>query len=57
VKTAFKGKRFQDVEDIKRNVMAELNAVPLEAFADCFQKLVEGCNKCIQVGGDYFEYK
>jgi hypothetical protein len=39
VKTVLKGKRFQDVEDIKKNVTAELNAVPLEAFADCFQKL------------------
>jgi hypothetical protein len=35
--------------------MAELNAVPLEAFADCFQKLLERCKKYIQVGGDYFE--
>jgi hypothetical protein len=55
VKTAPKGKRFQDVENIKENVTAELNAVPLEAFADCFQKRFERCNKCIQVGGDYFE--
>jgi hypothetical protein len=38
VKTAFKGKRFLDVEDIKKNVTAQLNAVLLEAFADCFQK-------------------
>jgi hypothetical protein len=38
VKTALKGKRFQDVEDIKKNVTAELNAVPLEAFAGYFQK-------------------
>jgi hypothetical protein len=36
VKTAFKGKRFQDDEDIKKKVMAELNAIPLEAFADTF---------------------
>jgi hypothetical protein len=48
VKTALKGNRFQDVEDIKINVTAELNAVPLEAFDDCFQKLFERCNKCIQ---------
>jgi hypothetical protein len=41
VKTALKGKKFHDVGDIKKNVMAELNAVPLEAFADCFQKLFE----------------
>jgi histone-lysine N-methyltransferase SETMAR len=33
VKTALKGKRFQNVEDIKKNVTAELNALPLEAFA------------------------
>jgi histone-lysine N-methyltransferase SETMAR len=34
VKTALKGNRFQDVEDIKKKVTAELNSVPLEAFAD-----------------------
>jgi hypothetical protein len=34
VKTVLKGKRFQDVEDIKKNVTAELNAAPLETFAD-----------------------
>jgi hypothetical protein len=46
VKTALKRKRFQDVEDIKINVMAELKA-ELEAFADCFQKLFKRRNKCI----------
>jgi hypothetical protein len=55
VKTALKGKTFEDVEDIKKNVMAELNVIPLEAFADCFLKRFEQCNKCIQVGGDYSE--
>jgi hypothetical protein len=55
VKTALKGKRFLGVDAIKENVTAELNAVRLEAFADCFQKLFEQCNKCIQVGRDYFE--
>jgi hypothetical protein len=55
VKTAFQEKRFQDAEDVMKIVTAELNAVPLEAFADCFQKLFKLFNKCIQVGGDYFE--
>jgi hypothetical protein len=55
VKTALEGKRFQDVEDIKKNVTVELNAVPLEAFADCFQKRYERCNKFSQLVGDYFE--
>jgi hypothetical protein len=36
VKTSIKGKRFRDVEDIKKNETAKLNAVPLEAFADSF---------------------
>jgi hypothetical protein len=34
VTTALKGKRFQDAEDIKKNVTANLNALPLEAFAE-----------------------
>jgi histone-lysine N-methyltransferase SETMAR len=55
VKTALKGKRFEDVEDIKKNVTAEMNAIPLGAISDCFQKLFVRCNKSIQVGGDYFE--
>jgi hypothetical protein len=41
VKTALKGKRFQDVEDIKDNVRADLKTVLLEAFADSFLKLFE----------------
>jgi hypothetical protein len=41
VKTALKGKRFQDIKDIKKNMMAELKAVRLEAFAKCFQKLIK----------------
>jgi hypothetical protein len=52
VKPALKGMRFQDVEGIKENVTAELNAVLLEAFADCSQKLFERFNKCIQVDGE-----
>jgi hypothetical protein len=55
VKTALKGKWFQNVEDIKKIVMAELNIVPLETAADCFQKLFKQYNKRVQVGGDYFE--
>jgi hypothetical protein len=42
---------------MKENMTTRLNAVPLEAFADCFQKHFKRFNKCIQVDGDYFEYK
>jgi hypothetical protein len=34
VKTALRRKRFQEVENIKKNMTAEPTAVPLEAFAD-----------------------
>jgi hypothetical protein len=46
---------FSDAEDNKKNMTAELNTLILEVFANCFQKLFKKCNKCIQVGGDYFE--
>jgi hypothetical protein len=55
VKTALKGKKFYNAEDIKRIVTIELNAVSLEAFADCFQKLSKRFNTRLQVGGDYFK--
>jgi len=41
VKNALKERRFQDFKDIKKNVTAELNAVPLHIFDNCFTKLVE----------------
>jgi hypothetical protein len=36
VKNAFKRKGLQGVDNIKKNVMAEMNALLLEASADCF---------------------
>jgi hypothetical protein len=47
-------KRFQDAEDITKNMTAELNDVPFEAFLT-FYKRFKGYNKCIKVYGDYFE--
>jgi hypothetical protein len=40
VKTVLRGKRFQDVEDIKKNVTAGLSALPFEAVTDCFQNIL-----------------
>jgi hypothetical protein len=36
MKTPLKGKRFQNVEDINKNVTAELKPVQFKAFADAF---------------------
>jgi hypothetical protein len=46
VKIALKGKRVQDAEYLKKNVAVELNAVPLEAFFNCFK------DTCIKAGGN-----
>jgi hypothetical protein len=53
VKTALKGKRVKNVEDIKKNVNWTL--FPLEAFADCFLELLKLFNTCVEAGGDYIE--
>jgi hypothetical protein len=50
----YKKKGFQDAEDLKKTMMAELNAVPLAAFADYFQNFLKQFNKCTQVGRNYF---
>jgi hypothetical protein len=55
VKTVLQENKFCDAEDIKKNVTAQLNAVPLEAFSDCLQKPFERFNTYNQVGEDYFE--
>jgi hypothetical protein len=39
MKTALKWDRFQDAEDIKQNVTAEMRAAALEAFAGCSQNV------------------
>jgi hypothetical protein len=49
VKTALKGKRFQDTEE-KHDGRSERYS--LNAAAECFQKLFKRQNKCIQVGED-----
>jgi hypothetical protein len=37
--TAFKGRHFQDTEDIKRNIITKFKALPSDAFNDCFMQL------------------
>jgi hypothetical protein len=48
VKTALKGKRFQGVEDNKKNVTAEMSAVPLEAFVDFFKNFLNDATNVLK---------
>jgi hypothetical protein len=55
IKSALKGLRFQDTEDIKRNVVTVLEAVLQQGFQKCFQQWQHRWAKCIAAQGEYFE--
>jgi hypothetical protein len=57
VKTVLQGRRFEDIEDVKRNVTAELHSVSLKAFYDCFVQLLGRYKQCVAVKEDNFEEK
>jgi hypothetical protein len=50
-----KGRRFEDTEDIKRNVTKELLALHVDEFKKCFQKFYERAQKYVTSKGGYFE--
>jgi len=45
IKTILKGRRFHNINDIKMNVTANLNAVPLNTFDDSFVQFSEAVKK------------
>jgi hypothetical protein len=42
IKSTLKGRRFEDMEDIKRNVTKELLELDANEFKKCFQRFYEG---------------
>jgi histone-lysine N-methyltransferase SETMAR len=48
-------RRFEDTEDIKRNVTKELLALHADDFTKCFQQFYARAQKCVTSQGDYFE--
>ena len=50
-----RGCRYETIEEMKEAVMKVIDTVTQEDFDGAFQKLLERYNKCIAVGGDYFE--
>ena len=55
LKIHLKGKRFEDVEDIKRNTTAQLFTISREEFRRCFDQWKNRWIKCVDSQGDYFE--
>jgi hypothetical protein len=49
VKTVLKGTRSQDMQDIRKNIITELIAVPLDTYSDCFVQLLERYKNYIAV--------
>jgi hypothetical protein len=55
VKMAMKGDRHDTIQDIQRESTAVLNAIPQKEYSDCFRKLLNRFQLCIDSEGDYFE--
>jgi hypothetical protein len=50
-----KGDHHNTILDIQRECTAVLNGIPQKEYSDCFQKLVNRFQPCIDSEGDYFE--
>jgi len=46
------GRRFKRDEEVKDDVKAWLNGLAAEGYGAGIQRLVTGCDKCLNVGGD-----
>ena len=54
-KEKLRGYRYETIKEIKAAVTKVIDTLTQEDFHAAFQKLLERCNKCIAVGGDFFE--
>ena len=54
MKRNLKGKRFQNVEEVREKTTEALKAITLQEFQNCFE-WKKRWNKCIDSQGEYFE--
>ena len=54
LKEKLRGCHYDTIEEMKETVTKVIDMLTQEDFHGDFQKLLERCNKCIAVGGDYF---
>ena len=55
LKEKLRGCRYETIEEMKEVVTKVIDTLTQDDFHGTFQKLLERYNKCIAVGGDYFE--
>jgi hypothetical protein len=53
MKMLLKGNRFQDMDEIKQNMMTQLLAFPKRLFQKCFRQWKDHWNKCVVSEGDW----
>ena len=49
------GCRYETIEEMKEAATKVIDTLTQEDFHGAIQKFLEGYNKCIAAGGDYFE--
>jgi len=55
MKRSLKGKRFQNVGDVREKTAEALKAITLQEFQNCFEQWNKHWDKCIDSQGEYFE--
>ena len=55
MKRDLKGKRIQNVEEVRKKTTEALNAVTLQEFQNYFEQWKRRWDKCIESQGEYFE--
>ena len=55
LKLPLRGKRFQSIEEIKKNATRELKAIPSSAYQGCMEDWVKRWHMCVASDGSYFE--
>ena len=55
LKEKLRGCCYETIKEMKEAVIKVIDTLTQEDFHGAFQKLLEQYNKCIAVGGDYFE--
>jgi len=55
MKRELKGKRFQDVEEVKEKTTEALKAIILQEFQNCSDQSKKRWDMCVNSQGEYFE--
>jgi len=55
MKRDLKGKRFQNVEEVREKMTEALKAITLQEFQNCFEQWKKWWDKCIDSQREYFE--